>query len=64
MTKLMRQILANKREGRRQLAELPIAEKVAKLEKLRERHALIAASPLRSSSAHGHAPSSRVTYRC
>ena len=47
MTTLMRQILKSKQEGRRRLAELPISAKVAKLEKLRDRHHLIVSSPLR-----------------
>ncbi len=57
MTQLMREILANKQEGRRHLAELPIAEKVAKLERLRERRRLIASSPLRA-GAHASLSSS------
>lgn len=55
MTKLMRQILADKANGRRHLADLSITEKIAKLEKLRERRNLVASSPLRSGSTLGGA---------
>lgn len=44
----MRQILESKRRFRRQLAERPFSEKLAILEKLRERSLAIAASPLRA----------------
>lgn len=53
MTKLMQQILANKAEGRRELAALSIDLKIAKLEKMRDRRELIASSPLRRSVAAG-----------
>ena len=52
----MRQILESKRRFRRQLAERSFSEKLAILEKLRERSLAIAASPLRArvvSSARG-----------
>jgi len=44
----MRQILESKRRYRRQLSERPFSEKLAILEKLRERSLAIAASPLRA----------------
>lgn len=44
----MRQILESKRRFRRQLAERPFSEKLAILEKLRDRNLAIAASPLRA----------------
>ena len=53
MNKLMRQILEDKAAGRRELAALPIDQKIAKLEKMRERRELIASSPLRRSVADG-----------
>jgi hypothetical protein len=46
MTPLMRKILQDKRQGRADQAARPFAEKIAVLEKMRERHALIANSPL------------------
>ena len=56
MNPAMRQILESKRRFRRQLAERSFSEKLAILEKLRERSLAIAASPLRArvvSSARG-----------
>ena len=44
----MRQILESKRRYRRQLAERPFSEKLAILEKLRDRNLAIAASTLRA----------------
>lgn len=44
MNDWMRQILESKRAMRRRLASLPIAEKLALLEKLRDRSLAIAAS--------------------
>ncbi|MBK6314188.1 MAG: hypothetical protein IPF53_07690 [Blastocatellia bacterium] len=44
----MRQILESKRRFRGQLAERSFSEKLAILEKLRERSLAIAASPLRA----------------
>lgn len=44
----MRQILESKRRFRRQLAERPFSEKLAILEKLRDRNLAIAASTLRA----------------
>lgn len=46
MSEWMRTMLESKRAMRRQLAALPFSEKVKLLEKLRDRHRMIAASPL------------------
>lgn len=43
----MRQILESKRQKRKELAALPFSEKIAIVEKLRDRSLLIASSPLR-----------------
>jgi hypothetical protein len=51
MNDWMRKILESKRAARRQLAALTFAEKLALLEKLRDRSLIIAASPLRNRSA-------------
>lgn len=51
MTELMRQIIEGKKRERSRLAALPFEEKVAILEKLRERSLLLAQSPLRKKSA-------------
>lgn len=48
MNPVMRQILESKRRFRRQLAERSFSERLAILEKLRERSLAIAASPLRA----------------
>ena len=48
MTDAMRRILESKHQFRRQLAERSFSEKLAILEKLRERNLAIAASPLRA----------------
>ena len=64
MTKLMRQILADKQQGRKDLAALPIVEKIAHLERLRDRHQLIASSPLRtgvSASSRGSSKATSIT---
>ena len=47
MNELMDRILAGKRASRKQLAALPFAQKLALVEKMRDRSLLIAASPLR-----------------
>jgi hypothetical protein len=47
MSDFLRKVLESKRETRRRLAQMPIAEKLVLLEKLRDRSLLIAASPLR-----------------
>jgi hypothetical protein len=47
MSELMNKILAGKRESRKRLAALPIAQKLALVEKMRDRSRLIASSPLR-----------------
>ncbi|HEY3763226.1 MAG TPA: hypothetical protein VGN23_15880 [Verrucomicrobiae bacterium] len=46
MSELMNKILADKRERRKQLAALPFAEKLALVEKMRDRDRLIASSSL------------------
>ena len=48
MNPAMRQILESKHRFRRQLAERSFSEKLAILERLRERSLAIAASPLRA----------------
>ena len=48
MSELMDKILAAKARERKRLAALPFSEKVAILEKLRDRSLLIAKSPLRT----------------
>jgi hypothetical protein len=50
MSELMAKILAGKRERRKRLAALPFAEKLALVEKMRDRSLLIAGSPLRQRS--------------
>jgi hypothetical protein len=47
MSDFMRKVLASKRETRKRLAELPFAQKLVLLEKLRDRSLAIAASSLR-----------------
>jgi hypothetical protein len=47
MSELMDKILAGKRASRKQLAALPFAQKLALVEKMRDRSLLIAASSLR-----------------
>ncbi len=47
MNELMEKILAGKRESRKQLAALPFAQKLALVEKMRDRSRLIAASSSR-----------------
>ncbi|MBU4200237.1 MAG: hypothetical protein KKG09_02360 [Verrucomicrobia bacterium] len=47
MSAQMRAILESKRAMRRQLRALPLSEKIALLEKLRDRSLAIANSPLR-----------------
>ncbi len=47
MSDYMRKVLESKRETRKRLAQLPFAEKLVLLEKLRDRSLLIAASSLR-----------------
>jgi hypothetical protein len=51
MSVLMQRVLSGKRESRRQLAAMPFAQKLALLEKLRDRSLLIGSGPLRQSSA-------------
>jgi hypothetical protein len=51
MSEMMDRILAGKRESRRRLAALPFGEKLALVEKMRDRSRLIASSPLRRQSA-------------
>jgi hypothetical protein len=46
MSKWMRDMIESKRAMRRQLAALPFSEKIKLLEKLRDRHLAIAATPL------------------
>ena len=48
MSDYMRKVLESKRETRKRLAELPFAQKLVLLEKLRDRSLLIAASYLRT----------------
>jgi hypothetical protein len=52
MSPFMRQVLESKRETRKRLAQLPFAQKLVLLEKLRDRSLLIAASPLRRQQQH------------
>jgi hypothetical protein len=47
MSDYMRKVLESKRQARKRLAELPFAQKLILLEKLRDRSLLIAANPLR-----------------
>jgi hypothetical protein len=47
MSDFMFKVLQSKRETRKRLAQLPFAEKLVLLEKLRDRSLLIGASPLR-----------------
>ena len=47
MSELMEKVLAGKRESRKRLAALPFAEKLALVEKMRDRSRLLAANPLR-----------------
>jgi hypothetical protein len=49
MSEFFDRILADKQAFRKRLASLPFAEKVAILEKLRDRSLMIARSPLRHS---------------
>lgn len=48
----MQTILSDKRESRKELAALPFAQKLALLEKLRDRSLLIASSSLRQQQQH------------
>jgi hypothetical protein len=48
MSEFMRKVLESKREARSRLAQLPFSEKLALLEKLRDRSLLIARNPLRT----------------
>ena len=48
MSEFMRRMLESKREARSRLAQLPFSEKLALLEKLRDRSLLIARNPLRT----------------
>ena len=48
MSELMKQILARKEQGRKNLAAQPVSAKIEQLEQLRNRHQLIASSSLRS----------------
>ena len=48
----MDRIVPGKRESRRQLAALPFAQKLALVEKMRDRSRLIAASSLRRRQTH------------
>jgi len=48
MKPTLNKVLQDKRDGRTALAQRSFSEKVAVLEKLRERHRAIAANPLRS----------------
>ncbi len=50
MSELMDKILTGKRASRKRLAALPFAEKLALVEKMRDRSRLIASSPLRQHS--------------
>ncbi len=52
MSPFMRKVLESKRETRKRLAQLPFAQKLILLEKLRDRSLLIAASPLRCQRQH------------
>ncbi|MCU0771667.1 MAG: hypothetical protein MUE94_07865 [Verrucomicrobia bacterium] len=52
MSDFMRKVLASKRETRKRLVELPFAQKLVLLEKLRDRSLLIASSPLRQQHRH------------
>jgi len=47
MSELMERILSSKREARKRLAALPFAQKLALVEKMRDRSLLIAASSMR-----------------
>ena len=47
MNELMEKILARKRAARKQLAALPFAQKLAIVEKMRDRSLLLAAGSLR-----------------
>ena len=47
MSELMEKILAGKRASRKRLAALPFAEKLALVEKMRDRSRLLAANPFR-----------------
>jgi hypothetical protein len=55
MSEFMRKVLERKRERRSRLAQLPFSEKLALLEKLRDRSLLIARSPLRTRRQHQRA---------
>jgi len=52
LTDFMRKILESKRETRQRLVQLPFAEKLRLLEKLRDRSRLIAASSRRNPLRH------------
>ena len=47
MTELMRQVLAAKQKSRRRLAALSFEEKIALVERMRDRSLSLAANPLR-----------------
>ena len=52
MSERMRGILESKRETRKRLAALPIADKIKLLERLRDRALAIADSPLKRHATH------------
>jgi hypothetical protein len=52
MTEWMQKVLESKRAMRTRLAALPFSEKLAILEKLRQRHAAIASSGLKRRPEH------------
>jgi hypothetical protein len=56
MTERMRQILESKRAMRRDLATRPFSEKIALLEKLRDRSLAIAASSVRKNAERKSLP--------
>ncbi len=58
MSPLMQQILANKNKARRQMANLPFPEKIAIVEKLRERNRTLAKNRFRSD--HNSSPSKSI----
>ncbi len=55
MSPFMRRVLESKRETRKRLAQLPFAQKLILLEKLRDRSLLIATTPLRRQHQHSRA---------
>ncbi len=60
MIPLLKQILEQKRAARERLAALPFARKLEIVEKMRHRSQIIAASPLRRSSASTRNPLSTI----